>query len=177
MLTDQRFYLPGDVLWKVDCGAMACALEVRAPFLDHRVVEFANALPEAQLIQDSRGKRILREAFENELPLDVLGRPKKGFGVPIGTWFKGNLRDDLRDALLTKGSFVASHLEHAAVKRFVDEHNAGKRDHAPASTREIGPRVELRIQSPAESCGPISGRKKSVQIQNRIRTTDPRRDR
>ena len=129
MFTDQSYYLPGDVLWKVDSASMAHALEVRSPFLDHHVVEFANGLPDDQLIKGGRGKQILRETFGADLPPEILTRSKKGFGVPIGEWFRTSLRQPLHDLLGAKESFANSLLNKSAVKLLLDEHQAMSRDH------------------------------------------------
>jgi asparagine synthase (glutamine-hydrolysing) len=126
---DQQEYLPGDVLWKVDSAAMQVALEVRSPFLDHRVVELANGLPEESLMAGGVGKRVLREAFRAELPQRVFGRGKQGFGVPIGAWFRGNLRAAVTELLLGEGSFARQHLRSAVVERLLMEHQLGQRDH------------------------------------------------
>jgi asparagine synthase (glutamine-hydrolysing) len=129
MLRDQREYLPGDVLWKVDSASMLEALEVRSPFLDHGVVELANGLPLSELVQGGVGKWILRETFREELPEEVRGRGKKGFAVPIGEWFKGELRGPLEEMVLDGNGFVGQYLNRGAVERLVREHQGGARDH------------------------------------------------
>ena len=123
MFRDQQEYLPGDVLWKVDSAAMACALEVRSPFLDHRIVAAANALPDALV----RRKAILRELFAAELPTEVFTRPKKGFAVPIGSWFRTTLRDPLQDLLLGRGALPF--LKRPTLERLLTEHQSQSRDH------------------------------------------------
>ena len=128
-LRDQQEYLPGDVLWKVDSASMAEALEVRAPFLDHHVVALANSLPDEALFRETIGKAILRETFAAELPRSIQSRGKKGFAVPIGEWFKTDLRADLSDLLTGSNSFVAQALDKPATRRLLDEHFAGARDH------------------------------------------------
>jgi asparagine synthase (glutamine-hydrolysing) len=134
MFRDQQEYLPGDVLWKVDSASMcgvtgSTALEVRAPFLDHRVVELANSLDDRELVRGGVGKWVLREAFRDALPAEILGRGKKGFGAPVGEWFKGELRGALREMLFATGAFTTSHLKKAVVERLVAEHERGARDH------------------------------------------------
>jgi len=129
MLRDQLDYLPGDVLWKVDSAAMACGLEVRSPFLDHRVVEWVNTRPTASLIRGRTGKRLLRQAFGDQLPAPILSRKKQGFGVPIGSWIRGPLADPIRDLLLAGNSFCRNHLNPAVIEDLLDEHHAGRRDH------------------------------------------------
>jgi asparagine synthase (glutamine-hydrolysing) len=108
---------------------MQVALEVRSPFLDHRVVELANGLPEESLMAGGVGKRVLREAFRAELPQRVFGRGKQGFGVPIGAWFRGSLRAAVTELLLREGSFARQHLRSAVVERLLMEHQMGQRDH------------------------------------------------
>jgi len=98
---DQKYYLPGDILTKVDRMSMAHSVEVRPPFLDHRVVEFAATLPASLKIQGSRQKFILKELMKNKLPAAVLTRKKVGFDIPAHEWLRGPLRDLLVDTLNT----------------------------------------------------------------------------
>jgi asparagine synthase (glutamine-hydrolysing) len=96
---DQKYYLPGDILTKVDRMSMAHSVEVRPPFLDHRIVEFAATLPVQLKIQGSRQKFILKELMQNKLPPAVLQRKKVGFDIPAHEWLRGPLRDLLTDTL------------------------------------------------------------------------------
>jgi asparagine synthase (glutamine-hydrolysing) len=98
---DQKYYLPGDILTKVDRMSMAHSVEVRPPFLDHRIVEFAATLPASLKIQGSRQKFILKELMKNKLPAAVLTRKKVGFDIPAHEWLRGPLRDLLMDTLKT----------------------------------------------------------------------------
>ena len=125
LAADRRTYLPHDLLTKVDRASMAFALEVRSPFMDHELVRFAAGLTTPQLI--GRGsKTMLRLAFRDDLPPEVFDRPKMGFAVPIGDWFRSSLRGLLRDTLLARDNFMWSHGFHRpTVERLIDEHERG----------------------------------------------------
>jgi asparagine synthase (glutamine-hydrolysing) len=96
---DQKYYLPGDILTKVDRVSMAHAVEVRPPFLDHRIVEFAATLPDNLRMRGSRQKVILRDLMRDKLPASILSKKKVGFDIPAHEWFRGPLRPLLRDAV------------------------------------------------------------------------------
>jgi asparagine synthase (glutamine-hydrolysing) len=124
-----RLYLTGDVLVKVDRASMACALEVRAPLLDTRIVEFAAAIPGELRLKGMTTKYLLKEAVRPWLPAEIIDRPKKGFGVPIGSWLRGPLRP-LAEALLAPEKLRREgYFEPTWVRRLLDEHLAGKADH------------------------------------------------
>lgn len=99
LAVDIALVLPGDMLVKVDRMSMAHGLEVRCPFLDHRVVEYAAAMPGGYKLVPGAGKKILREAFRDRLPDEVFNRPKKGFEVPLADWLVGPLADLTRRAI------------------------------------------------------------------------------
>ena len=88
-------YLQDDILSKVDRASMAHSLEVRVPFLDHRVVEFAAGLPSSYKLHGFTGKYLLKKAVKHLLPKEILQRKKKGFGVPLAKWFNGPLQEML----------------------------------------------------------------------------------
>lgn len=131
MYLDLNTYLPDDVLTKVDRMSMSCSLEVRPPLLDHRIVEFAMSLPLDQKIRGGQGKRILREAFEGDLPAEVFNRPKQGFALPIENWFRTQLRGYV-EKLLDEDHSVSRFIHGPTVRRMIREHVAGRRSHAEA---------------------------------------------
>jgi asparagine synthase (glutamine-hydrolysing) len=127
-----RYYLEGDILPKVDRASMATSLEVRAPFLDFRLVEFALSIPGELKLRRMGGKRILKLALKDTLPKQVLRRPKKGFGIPISLWLKHDFRwlvDELLEParLRSQGIF-----EPVAVGALVADHLAGRSDNRKA---------------------------------------------
>jgi asparagine synthase (glutamine-hydrolysing) len=124
-LLDVATYLPGDLLPKADIASMAHSLELRSPLLDREVLELGLALPDSLKTRGRQGKVALRRAFAADLPPEVAARGKTGFGVPIGRWFRGELRGLARDVLLGgRGPF-----RREAVERLLDEHESGRRDH------------------------------------------------
>ncbi|MGE3180869.1 MAG: asparagine synthase (glutamine-hydrolyzing) [Phycisphaerae bacterium] len=127
--TDLRSYLPGDLLTKVDIASMACGLECRSPFLDHHLVEFALSLPTQWKVDSRGGKRILKEWARQLLPEEILNRPKMGFGVPVGDWFRAELRAPLRDALLSSDGICAQLFEENWRQKLLDQHQTQQSDH------------------------------------------------
>jgi asparagine synthase (glutamine-hydrolysing) len=110
-LIDQQFWLPGTYLEKSDKGGMAHSLEIRVPFLDNEVVEFANTLPDDQRIRGSSRKWLLKRAFEDLVPAEVFHRFKRGFDVPISRWLRNELREYYRDCILSPQARINRYLQ------------------------------------------------------------------
>lgn len=122
-----RTYLLDDLLVKADRASMAHSLEVRSPFLDHRLAEYVLGLPPSYLLRGTTLKRVLRAAFADLVPPEVAKRRKRGFGVPLDRWFRADLRDYVSNRL-GPGACVNEHLEPSAIARYLDEHLAGRRN-------------------------------------------------
>jgi len=119
---DQLYYLPDDILHKTDRMSMAHSLEVRPPFLDHRVVEFAARLPEKLKIRGGRLKFILRELMKDRLPASVLGRKKEGFDIPVHDWLRMVLRPLLLDTLNERSVKESGIFSWPGVERAIHAH-------------------------------------------------------
>ena len=128
MLRDLVGYLPDDILTKIDRAAMAVSLENRAPFLDHRVVEFAVRMPLALKARNGVGKWVLRQILYRHIPRALVDRPKMGFCVPLDSWLRGPLKEWAGDLISSRQSDAASLLDRTALMRLFNEHNAGVRD-------------------------------------------------
>jgi asparagine synthase (glutamine-hydrolysing) len=123
---DIKSSLPLDILTKVDRMSMAHSLEAREPLLDHRLVEFAAAIPPDMLLRGGTTKWIFKEAMRGILPDDIIDRRKQGFGIPLGRWFRGKLGGFVRDLLLTKRSRERGFFEPGAVAALLRSHDAGR---------------------------------------------------
>ena len=128
MLRDLLGYLPDDILTKIDRAAMAVSLETRAPFLDHRVVEFAVRMPLALKARDGVGKWVLRQILYRHIPRSLVDRPKMGFCVPLDAWLRGPLKEWAGDLIGSRQSEAAFFLDRTALTRMLDEHTRGVRD-------------------------------------------------
>ena len=126
---DTRLYLAEDILTKVDRASMAVSLEVRAPFLDRRVAEYAASLPAHYKLRGRKTKYILKRAVADLLPPFVTRRSKKGFGVPVAEWLKGKLRPLARDLLSPERVRRAGVFNHEYITRLQDEHERGVANH------------------------------------------------
>jgi asparagine synthase (glutamine-hydrolysing) len=125
---DAKLYLQDDVLVKVDRASMASSLEVRSPFLDTAVVDFASRLPGSRKLRGLTTKYLLKRSLRDLLPADLLRRPKKGFGIPLGLWIRGELRGFFEDTLDPRRIAVQGIFQPEAVSRLLSEHLTGRRD-------------------------------------------------
>ena len=125
---DTATYLPGDLLTKVDIATMAHGLEARSPLLDHEFVEFAASIPAELKVRGREKKWLLREALRDWLPPEILDRPKQGFSVPVGEWFRRELKDLAHDVLLDRCSLARGYFRRDEVDALLGRHLAGTRD-------------------------------------------------
>lgn len=122
MLLDQNYYLPDNILYKVDRMSMAHSLEVRPPLLDHRIVEFAARLPERLKLRGTTGKYLLKETLRGKLPASVIDRPKSGFDIPAHAWFRGILKPLLYDTLNREAVEATGMFSFDATARLIRDH-------------------------------------------------------
>ena len=125
---DMKTYLPGDILTKVDRASMAHSLEVRVPILDHQLVDWISGLPPEFKLRGREGKYIFKKALEPTLPDNILYRPKMGFAVPLASWFRGPLREKVRDGILGDTMLDSGLFDQKYLKRLIDQHQSGTRD-------------------------------------------------
>jgi asparagine synthase (glutamine-hydrolysing) len=131
LYADTKAYLTNDILVKVDRMSMAHSLEVRAPLVDHRVLEFAAGIPSSLKLRDGVSKYIFKKMAATFVPRDIVYREKHGFGVPIAAWFRGELRDLLHDHLLGRSDGGERFFDGAFVERMLREHQSGRWDWSP----------------------------------------------
>lgn len=127
---DLKTYLVGDINTKVDRASMAHSLEVREPLMDHPLVEWLASLPSSYKLRGGESKWLLKTAMEPMLPRNLLYRQKMGFAVPLSNWFRGPLRQRLRDAVLGERLADSGMFNRAALARLLDQHQSGLRDHS-----------------------------------------------
>jgi len=127
---DAGTYLPDQLIAKVDIATMAHALEARSPMLDHEFMEFAASIPSELKVRGTQKKWILREALREWLPGEILDRPKQGFTVPVGHWFRHDLRDQVRDVLLDPAALERGYFRREVVESMIDRHTSGRSDEA-----------------------------------------------
>jgi asparagine synthase (glutamine-hydrolysing) len=119
---DQKYFLPDDILYKADRMSMAHSLEVRPPFLDHRIVEFAATLPASLKIRGSRQKVLLKELMRDKLPTSVLRRKKVGFDIPAHDWLRGCLRTLMMEVLLDPSSEHTKLFRRDVIETYIRQH-------------------------------------------------------
>ncbi|MCB2064054.1 MAG: amidotransferase 1, exosortase A system-associated [Novosphingobium sp.] len=126
---DLKFWLPGDILTKVDRASMAVSLEAREPLLDYRLIEFAAGLPEDMRIRRGQGKWLMKHTMERYLPRDILYRPKQGFVTPISQWFRGPLAGEARAIAQGAGLSRTGWFDSRRLSGIAEAHIAGTSDH------------------------------------------------
>ncbi len=126
---DMNYYLAEDILTKVDRASMAVSLEVRAPFLDPTVAEYAASLPPEYKLKGSSAKYILKQTVSDLLPANIINRPKKGFGIPIAEWLKGTLNPLMHDMLSPGRLIIQDLFNHDYIRELIREHEQGIANH------------------------------------------------
>ncbi|NNF17396.1 MAG: amidotransferase 1, exosortase A system-associated [Gammaproteobacteria bacterium] len=126
---DFKTYLPGDILTKVDRTSMAQGLEVRVPLLDHTFVDWVSGLRPGDKLHGREGKHIFKTSLEQLLPHDILYRPKMGFAVPIGSWFRGPLKDKVAHVLGGEGLADSGFFDVDQLRKIGQDHFSGKSDY------------------------------------------------
>jgi asparagine synthase (glutamine-hydrolysing) len=126
LYVDTKVWLPENLLLKADKMTMATAVELRVPFLDHRLVQYVTTLPDNMKVRDNLGKWILRQVMGTELPPAILHRKKKGFPMPAETWFRFELRDFVHDTLLARDSACREFFDSQAVEEIVALQEKGR---------------------------------------------------
>lgn len=127
---DFKTYLVGDILTKVDRASMAHSLEVRVPLLDHKFVEWISSLPPKMKLKGSEGKYIFKKSLQPHLSNDILYRKKMGFGVPLGSWFRGPLKQRVQDAVLGENLAQTNIFNESYLQTLVKDHQSGRRDYS-----------------------------------------------
>ncbi len=127
---DINTYLPEDLLVKTDIATMANSLEARVPFLDHPLMEFVASLPSNLKLKGNITKYILKEAYSDFLPQDILTRRKMGFGVPVSRWFRNELKEYMFEILLDPQSLKRGYFKKESVERLLREHLEHRYDHS-----------------------------------------------
>lgn len=136
MRVDIGTYLPGDILTKIDRTSMAVSLEARVPLLDAELVDFALQIPGHLRVTATESKRMFRAAIKGIVPDSVLSRPKRGFEVPLGRWFRGPLRHRIQ-ALRALPEEMSEFVDQQSLNRLIGEHLFGRRDHSAVLWRVL----------------------------------------
>lgn len=130
MEVDQLMYLADDILAKVDIASMAVSLECRAPFLDHRIANFANRIASGCKLQNNQTKFLLKELIKRILPEEVISRPKKGFSMPLDVWLRTDLKDWAYSKIFDEENNWGIFLDNNVIKKMWCQHQSGKFDHS-----------------------------------------------
>jgi len=130
LYVDLKTYLADDILVKVDRMSMAHALEVRAPLLDHKLLEFTATIPSSLKLKGRTTKYLLKEVMHKYLPSRVLTRPKHGFTMPVGEWLRGPLRGMVEDCLFSSRSVQRGFFNSGVIRHLWDEHLLRKQDYS-----------------------------------------------
>jgi len=125
---DTKYWLADDLLIKADKMTMAASVELRVPFLDHKLVEFAFNIPDHIKIQGSEGKLILKKTVEGILPNEVIYRKKKGFPVPISKWFSGDLHNIASEVLLDEKTLNRGYFKRIYIEKILRNHKDKSQD-------------------------------------------------
>jgi len=129
---DSKTYLPGDILTKVDRMSMANSLEARAPFLDHKLIEFVSNIPSEMKMRDGQSKYILKKAMQGIIPNEILYREKQGFGMPINEWIKAQLQTRIHSDLTETRTVERGYFERSYIDGLLTEQSSGRRDNSYA---------------------------------------------
>ncbi len=124
----QKFYLCDDILVKTDRASMAHSLEVRAPFLDVDVVEFAAKIPFSLKLKKGQGKSILKKSLEGILPEEIIYRPKKGFGIPLAQWLREDLKSKMLATLSVERIKKDGIFNGAFIQKLINDHLSGRKN-------------------------------------------------
>jgi len=170
LYADMKTYLV-ELLMKQDQMSMAASIESRVPFLDHRLVEFAAALPPRMKLRGLTTKWILREAVREILPAEILTRKKMGFPVPFGIWMRGPWKEVARDVLLDVRSRQRGIIDPAAVERLLSAHAAGAMDGADAIWSLLNLELWYRTHIDGDGVQSISGKPLTVPSAAPLRAT------
>lgn len=125
-LIDTRFWLPDDLLMRADKMTMAASIELRTPFLDHKLVEYAFTLPDSFKIAHGSGKVLLKKVAEEFLPHGIIHRVKRGFAVPVAQWFRGELHESVKKVLLDDDSQIQEFIRADYLKEILERHRDGE---------------------------------------------------
>lgn len=129
MYTDFMFYIPEILMPKVDIVSMAVSLEARSPFLDHKFIEFTASLPSGWKLKNNKMKSILKDVLSDELPDNILNRPKHGFSLPLNKWFREELNDTVKSTLLSKQALDRKIFNKKELELFLEDHSSGKKNY------------------------------------------------